>query len=195
VTGGTVTRPLTPDLLPDAERLFATSKVTAGCSCMWFLLTGREFDSGYAAGNRAAFADLVSADTLGVLAYRDGEPVGWVATGPRSRYGRLLRSPLLKGRDAAEDGSTWLVPCFYVRRDARRQGVTDDLLAAALRLAVARGAESVEAVPLAGPGPHPVMEAYVGTESMFANAGFEVTARPSARRAIMRLALPVPPRS
>jgi len=56
---------------------------------------------------------------------------------------------------------------------------------------VARGAESVEALPLAGPGPHPVMEAYVGTESMFANAGFEVTARPSPARVIMRRALAV----
>jgi len=182
----TTTRMLTADLLPDVERLFATSKVTAGCSCMWFLLTSREFDSGYAAGNRAAFAALVPGNTLGVLAYRDSEPVGWVATGPRSRYGRLLRSPLLKGRDVAEDGSTWVVPCFFVRRDARRQGVTDDLLAAAVDLAAARGARSVEAVPLAGPGPHPAMAAYVGTESMFANAGFEVTARPSAARVIMR---------
>jgi GNAT superfamily N-acetyltransferase len=187
----TTTRPLTADLLPDVERLFATSKVTAGCSCMWFLLTSREFDSGYAGGNRAAFATLVPEDTLGVLAYHDGEPVGWVATGPRSRYGRLLRSPLLKGRDVDEDGSTWVVPCFFVRRDARRQGVTDDLLAAAVDLAAARGARSVEAVPLAGPGPHPTMAAYVGTESMFANAGFEVTARPSPARVIMRRALAV----
>jgi GNAT superfamily N-acetyltransferase len=181
-----ITRPLTPDLLPDVERLFATSKVAAGCSCMWFLLTSREFDTGYAGGNRTAFAARVAHESLGVLAYRDGEPVGWVATGPRSRYGRLLRSPLLKGRDIAEDGSTWMVPCFYVRRDARRQGTTDDLLAAAVALAAGNGATAVEAVPLAGPGPHPTMAAYVGTESMFANAGFEVTARPSLARVIMR---------
>jgi GNAT superfamily N-acetyltransferase len=184
----TTTRPLTPDLLPDVERLFATSKVTAGCSCMWFLLTSREFDSGYAGANRAAFAALVPEETLGVLAYRDGEPVGWVATGPRGRYGRLLRSPLLKGRQ--DDAGAWMVPCFFVRRDVRGQGLTDDLLTAAVALAADNGAPAVEAVPLAGPGPHPAMAAYVGTESMFANAGFEVTARPSPARVIMRRSLP-----
>jgi GNAT superfamily N-acetyltransferase len=183
------TRPLTPELLPDVERLFATSKVTAGCSCMWFLLTSREFDKGYAGGNRAAFAAELAEGILGVLAYRDGEPVGWVAAGPRTRYGRLLRSPLLKGRDVAEDASTWVVPCFFVRRDVRRQGLTDELLAAAVALAAGNGATAVEAVPLAGAGPHPTMAAYVGTEPMFANAGFEVTARPSAHRVIMRRAL------
>ena len=69
---------------------------------MYFLRTSREFEPGYGSGNRAGFAELVATAgaPVGVLAYRDGEPVGWCATGPRSRYGRLLRSPLLKGTTA-----------------------------------------------------------------------------------------------
>ncbi len=128
------TRELAPERLADLERLFAPSKVLSGCWCMWFLVTSREFEQGYGGGNRAAFADLVATTDrpLGVLAYRDGEPVGWCATGPRSR------------------------------------------------------ATAIEGVPLAGPGPHNPMEAYVGTETMFAGAGFVITGRPSPRRLLMR---------
>lgn len=191
------TRELAPERLADLERLFAPSKVLSGCWCMWFLVTSREFEQGYGGGNRAAFADLVAAADrpLGLLAYRDGEPVGWCATGPRARYGRLLRSPLLKGRDPAEDAHVWLVPCFYVRRDTRGGGVTGELLDAAVDLARAQGATAIEGVPLAGPGPHNPMEAYVGTETMFAGAGFVITGRPSPRRLLMRRDLgPVPGR-
>jgi GNAT superfamily N-acetyltransferase len=186
------TRELTPDRLGDLEQLFAPSKVLSGCWCMWFLVTSRDFEQGYAGGNRIAFADLVaSTETpLGVLAYRDGQPVGWCATGPRERYGRLLRSPLLKGRDRAEDADVWLVPCFYVRRDARGGGVTGELLDAAVELAGMNGATAIEGVPLAGPGPHNAMDAYVGTETMFAGAGFAITGRPSPRRLLMRRPLP-----
>src|SRR5436190_10792007 len=99
-------RPLTPDRLGDLARLFGTSGVSTGCWCMWFLSTSREFQAGWGATNRARFeAQAASApEPLGLLAYRAGDetdraPVGWCATGPLSRYGRLLRSPLLRARD------------------------------------------------------------------------------------------------
>jgi hypothetical protein len=44
---------------------------------------------------------------IGLLAYAGGRVVGWCAAGPRERYAQALRSPLLKGREAAEDGSVW----------------------------------------------------------------------------------------
>jgi GNAT superfamily N-acetyltransferase len=180
-------QPLTAGSLSDLDHLFTASKVCSGCWCMWFLLTSREFERGYGQANRTAFAGLVETGApLGVLAYRDEDPVGWCAVGPRSRYQRLLRSPLLKTRDAAEDDEVWAVPCFFVRRDARGAGITSALLPAAVELGRQHGAAAVEGVPLAGPGPHNRMEAYVGTEAMFAAAGFRTRFRPSPRRAVVR---------
>src|SRR6266511_3994083 len=109
--------------------------------------------------------------------------------GPRARYGRILRSPLMKGREVAEDATVWVVPCFFVRRDARRTGVTRALLRAAVDLAAEHGATAVEGLPLAAGGRHPSAEAYVGTEDVFAACGFQPTSRPSPRRLVMRRAL------
>ena len=162
--------------------------MTRGCWCAYFLRTGRAFTAGWGPENRAFFEEF-AADAhppAGLLAYRDGEPVGWCATGPRSRYGRVLRSPLLRTRDADEDGTVWFVPCFFVRRDARGAGVTVGLLDAAVRLAQAHGAPAIEGFPLVGGVRHPVSEGYLGTEPTFTACGFRVTGRPSARRLVMR---------
>jgi GNAT superfamily N-acetyltransferase len=179
---------------------------------MWFLLTSREIQAGWGATNRARFEEYArtAQDPPGLLAYRPApparnaantadaantantadaaavEPVGWCATGPRARYGRVLRSPLVRDRDPAEDPDVWLVACLFVRRDARRTGVTVQLVEAAVRLARARGATAIEALPLVGGVRQPAAEAYVGTEAMFAACGFEVRARPSPRRLVMR---------
>ena len=60
------------------------------CWCMWWRLTGREFDALEAEGRRAAFqARSRTAPPPGLLAYRAGAPVGWVAVAPRGELGRL----------------------------------------------------------------------------------------------------------
>src|SRR6266545_3934956 len=83
-------RPVTGDDLTDLTRLFDSSGVLSGCWCMFFLLSGKEFGAGWGATNRARFAELAAAtlEPMGLLAYRQGEPVGWCAAGPRARYGQ-----------------------------------------------------------------------------------------------------------
>jgi GNAT superfamily N-acetyltransferase len=187
-------RPLTPDRLGDLAELFATNGTCEGCWCTWYLVSSREFSAGYGAVNRERFTALATASPtpLGVLAYRDGHPVGWCAVGPRSRYARSLRSPLLARRDRAEDADVWLVTCFFVRRDARRSGVTADLLTAAVDLAAGYGARAVEAVPLVAGRRRAAAEAYMGSEPTFAACGFEVRDRPSPLRVVMRRELAPP---
>ncbi|MFF5287847.1 hypothetical protein [Paractinoplanes globisporus] len=177
--------------LPDVGALFQGTATTRGCYCMWFLLSSKEMDTGWTGGNRDRFEALVreSGEPFGVLAYDDeGEPLGWCAIGPRSRYGRVLRSPLMTGRDPAEDDGVWMVPCFFVRVGARRAGTTEHLLKSAVEAAAAHGATAVEGFPLAGPGPHRD-DRYLGTEGLFAACGFHAIARPSPRRVVMRRAL------
>jgi len=181
-------RPATADRLPDLADLFDTNGTTRGCWCMFFLVTGKAFSAGWGRVNRAGFEEF-AADVdppAGLLAYRGDEPVGWCATGPRGRYPRALRSTVLKGRDRADDADIWLVPCFFVRRDARRSGVTRALLDYAVGMAAEYGARAVEGFPLAGTDRHPSGEAFLGTEPVFADCGFTVVSRPTPRRVIMR---------
>jgi GNAT superfamily N-acetyltransferase len=181
-------RALTPDSLNDVRDLFGSNSVTRGCWCAWFLLSGRAAREGWGAGNQERFEHLVhaAAEPAGVLAYESGQAVGWCATGPRSRYARVLRSPLVAPvRDAAEDDDVWFVPCFFVRVGARRTGLTRQLLEAAVAEAARHGAKAIEGFPLAGPGPHRD-DRYLGTEGLFAACGFTEVARPSPRRVVMR---------
>lgn len=184
-------RPAGAGQLDDLAALFGTNGVTRGCWCMFFLVTNREFNAGWGATNRAAFTGFAAAadPPAGLLAYRGGEPVGWCAAGPRSRYPRALRSTVLKGRSPGEDDQVWLVPCFFVRRDARGSGVTRELLSAAVRQAQRYGATAVEGFPLASGPRHPAGEAYLGVEEVFASCGFSAVARPTPRRVVMRLDL------
>ena len=177
---------VTADRLPDLATLFGSNKTTAGCYCMWFLVPAKECSAGWNGGNRVAFeaATGAAAEPMGLLAFRDGEPIGWCAAGPRTRYARALRSPVLAARDA--DARVWLVPCFYVRRDARRSGVTRALLEAAVALARTHRATAIEGFPLGGDKRRGTGDAFVGVEPLFASCGFTVVDRPTSSRVVMR---------
>src|SRR5262249_51074534 len=144
--------PVGADRLNDLATLFGASKTTNGCYCMWNIVPVKQCQAGWSGGNHRAFDDLAGSEPepLGLLAYRDGQPVGWLGVGPRTRYDRALGTPTLAGRNTAEDASVWLVTCFYVRRDARKIGVTRALLRAAIELARQHRASAIEGWPLAG---------------------------------------------
>ena len=169
--------------------LFTANGTVAGCGCMFFVVGRAEFTAGWhsRANRDRLIHDAAEVPPIGLLAYRDGRAVGWCAAGPRARYERALRSRTLSGRDPAEDGSVWFLPCLFVRAGERRKGVAAELLAAAVGLAREHGAPAVEGFPLAGGERRGSADAYLGTEAMFAAAGFQVLRRPSRNRVVMRL--------
>jgi hypothetical protein len=84
--------PLTPARWDDFEAVFRSPgcSVARGCWCS---------DS-----NRREMKALVDGgEVTGLLGYRDGEPVGWISLGPRSRYRKLERSPVMKPVDDKAD--------------------------------------------------------------------------------------------
>ena len=182
--------PVTPDRLDDLADLFETGSATRGCWCMWFINSNQDVNAGWRnGGNRRAFEDLAqTADPpLGLLAYEDHLPVGWLATGPRSRYPRAIgpRTKILKDRDASEDDDVWLLPCFFVRVGRRRTGVTGALIAAAVENAAAHGASALEGFPIAD-AYEKAQDDFVGKQRRFSECGFECVAEPSPRRVVMR---------
>ncbi|MGH6919207.1 MAG: GNAT family N-acetyltransferase [Geminicoccaceae bacterium] len=179
--------PITGDLIDDMGRLLSTDRAACGCWCMWFIIPVKDYHRAGSAGNRASFCDLMasSEQPLGLLAYQEGEPVGWCAVGPRSRYGRALKTPTYQGRDPREDDSVWLVPCFYVRREARRAGLGETLLQSAVGLANEHGARAIEGFPFTA-GKRRSSDTQVGFEALFSACGFQAIRTPSPSRVVMR---------
>jgi GNAT superfamily N-acetyltransferase len=152
---------------------------------MSWRLSATQFTLQTGAGNKRAFKRIVtSGEVPGVLAYANGEPVGWCAIEPREAYPRLARSRILKPVD---DQPVWSVTCFFVTRPYRRQGVSVFLLEGAVKYARRRGAKIIEGYPHEpASGPWPDAFVWTGTASTFRRAGFAEVARRSRARPIMR---------
>jgi GNAT superfamily N-acetyltransferase len=181
-------RPADQGSIEDLRDLFCTDRAAAGCWCMWFIVPVREYHAAGGAGNRARLRELAALSELpvGLIAYQDGAPVGWCAVGPRSRYVRAIRTPTYEGRDPQEDDAVWLLPCLFVRKEARRSGLSEQLVKAAVRLAQKHGAVALEAFPHAGQARRS-KDTQVGFEAVFSRCGFAVIRRPAASRVVMRL--------
>lgn len=105
----------------------------------------------------------------GLMAYLDGEPVGWVAVAPRPE---LVRIDASKATPRVDDVPVWAIPCITVRRRARGRGVAQALIRAAVDYAARHGAPAVEAYPRAGDVRVHDDFAFIGTEALFRKAGF-----------------------
>jgi GNAT superfamily N-acetyltransferase len=153
---------------------------TSACYCMFWRLQPSDYEAAFrqrslesrsGGPNKAALKRIVEHGGVpGLLAYRDGRPVGWVSVSPRSDLVRLEHSPQLHPEDPGDAERTWSVACLYVERAAWRTGVGTALLAAAVERAVAHGARRVEGYPVKAPSVDP----YTGYDSMFDRAGFRL---------------------
>ena len=180
-----VVRPLTPSRWKDLELLFGQRGACGGCWCMWWRLKRSQFVAQKGEGNRRAFRRIVELGEIpGLLAYLDNEPIGWCALSPREKLPVLERSRILQPVD---DQPAWSVVCFFVSKPFRRQGITTELLKAAVDYARKRGARIVEGYPVeTRKGRLPDPFAYTGLPSAFKKAGFVEALRRSPTRPIMR---------
>ena len=186
---GIEVHPLTSERWDDLVRLFGERGASGGCWCMFFRLPRKAFDAGArdgGLGNRAGLRALVEAGEVpGLLAYLEGEPVGWVSVAPREAFGRVQRSAF--GRASPGARGVWAIVCFFVDRRHRGRGVARALLRGAVEHARREGARALEAYPLDASVRRPAApEAYVGLSSMFEAEGFREVARPYPHRPILR---------
>lgn len=178
--------PLTSARWSDFERLFGKNGACGGCWCMLWRTPRKEFDARKGAGNRKAMKRLVdSGEPPGLLAYLNGEPVGWCSLAPRDDYPALSRSRVLKPVD---DLPCWSVSCLFVHREYRKKGVSIQLLRAATEYVRKKGGRLLEGYPVEPKGdkPIPPVFAWTGIPKAYEAAGFSEVARRSPTRPIMR---------
>ena len=178
--------PVTADRWPDLVDLFERPGPrgawprTSACYCMFWRRPPAEYELGFrqqslegvsGGPNKHAMENLVARGTVpGLLAYRGGTPIGWVAASPRSELVRLEQVPTLRSAEEPGDEHTWSVSCFYVHRASWRAGVGAALLDAALARAREHGASAVEGYPVQAGSIDP----YTGYDTMFSASGFEL---------------------
>ncbi|GAB3954902.1 hypothetical protein GCM10029976_098180 [Kribbella albertanoniae] len=175
----------------DLRAVFGASGDTSRCWCQRFRMLPKESwasegpdELSARLRDQTACDDRKAPTTSGLVAYLDGEPVGWCAVAPRADHPRLLRDNRVpwEGRNEDKtDASVWAVTCFVTRVGYRRRGVAGALARAAAEFARERGASAVEGYPDFVDG------GSVGTLAMFAGAGFAEVSRPGRRRAVLRI--------
>ena len=169
----------------DFERLFESRGGPKSCWCMVWRAIGAEARQTAGAERKRAIERRVRMHVpIGILGYSEGEPVAWCSIAPRTSYRSLggLEAP-----DEAPE-AVWSLVCFFTRRDLRGQGLTAQLLSAAVVCARERGARVVEAYPVEPGSPS---YRFMGYVPMFEAAGFQRVATAGSRRQVMRMSLDV----
>jgi GNAT superfamily N-acetyltransferase len=166
--------PLTAERLADYLHFFETRAFIdnprwAGCYCYYPLHDPNriKWASRSAGENRAAVTECIRAGTArGVLAYLDGEVVGWCSAGPWSQFPMLQETP---EPDADRLGAVF---CFVVAPELRGHGVATGLLTAACDFLRAQGLQAVRAKPVrAATG---AAANHLGPLALYLKSGFRI---------------------
>ena len=168
--------PLTGETWDALAELFREGGDPRWCWCQHWRLRSKDMAAAKVPQLRQRLHDQArSAEPPGLVAFDGERAVGWVSLGPRTDFERIVRSKVIPTID---DRPVWSIVCFAVSSTARGQGVAKALLDAAIDYARKRGADALEAYPVAIDGDEPIQAdaAYTGTLPMFERVGFRVVA-------------------
>lgn len=175
MTGRVTIRRLTASCMDDLGAVLRGGWSTS-CWCMYPRLTSGVADKLPSPRRKLAMTALARRRRApGLLAYLDGEPVGWVAIAPRPE---LVRIELSRATPRVDDVPVWVIPCIAVRSPARGRGLAIELIGAAVEYARSQGATAVEAYPRSSNARVKDDLAFYGTERLFRRAGFRVVRKP-----------------
>ena len=177
-------QPLTLENWKDLEKLFGEDSICRSCWCMWWRQSSSEWEKRRDSERKEALRTIVSqGKTPGILAYSDGQPVGWCSISPREEFHRLERSRTLKRFD---NQPVWSVVCFFVAKPFRQKGISTKLLEAAVSHAGGQGGKIIEGYPSRSSGRQNDTTVYTGLASVFLKVGFVDFGSVSKTRTIMR---------
>jgi len=181
--------PLTSGRFDDFVHVLGAGGV-GGCWCMyWTCPSSATFmaaaKGGSTAENKRAFrAQVDSGPPPGLLAYDDGEAVGWCRVMPRAALPGLANSRNFK--TALDIDGVWSLACFVIRRSHRGRGLTATLTAAAVEFVREHGGRTIEAYPTDPTEQQSPAAVYTGIASTFERLGFEVVQRSAPHKPMMR---------
>ena len=167
-------RPLAPDLREDFLRFFegeafADNPKWKSCYCQFLYVDHSKvtWSARTLEQNRESACDRIACSRMqGLLAYRNGQVVGWCNAAPRALLDSFADEP---DPDADRLGQ---ITCFVVARDHRRSGFARALLDAACVSLREQGLSLAEANPSRGAATDAAN--HYGPLSLYLSAGFTV---------------------
>ena len=185
--------PLTAERIGDFTDLFGPSGACYGCWCTSFLLRPKVRHAMTGDQRRDVMLGRIRrGPPPGLLAYQDGQAIGWMQIGPRSdipEFNNPGRASTPLPDAPADDPGVWAISCFYFRRPARGKGLTHALLAEGIGFARAAGARLLEAAPMVHSKQPKSIPLFVGPAATFLRAGFAEVACRKEGRPLLRLML------
>ena len=178
--------PLTRKNWGQFVHLFGNKGACGNCWCMYYRLNKSEFREGKVEdGNKNAMKELVWENKpAGILGFYDGQAIAWCAFAPREDFIKLEKSRVHKRID---DKMVWSIPCFFIDKNFRRQGVSVALLEGVINYARETGIKIIEAYPtIPTQKVLPDSFAWIGLYTSFERAGFEIADRTSKNRPMVR---------
>jgi len=153
---------------------------------MYYRLKKADFLEGKSAdGNKDAMKEIVwNGKPAGILALYEGQAIAWGAFAPREDFIKLANSRVHKRIDNEE---VWSVPCFFIDKNFRRNGVSVALLKGVINYAKENGIKIIEAYPtIPTQEKLPDSFAWIGLYKSFERAGFEIVDQTSKNRPMVR---------
>jgi len=178
--------PLTTKNWSQFVQLFGDKGACGNCWCMYYRLKKSDFDAGKLNdGNKDAMKELVWAgQPTGILAFFEDIPIAWCAFAPREDFSKLARSRVHKRID---DKLVWSIPCTFIAKKFRRQGVSVAILKGIADYAKGEGIKIIEAYPtIPTQETLPDSFAWIGLYKSFERAGFEIVDNTSKNRPMVR---------
>ncbi len=166
--------------------LFGDKGACGNCWCMSFRLRKKDFDEGKNDdGNKKAMKKIVwSERPVGILVFSGNLPIGWCAFSPREDFLKLENSRVHKRIDNRQ---VWSIPCTFIRKEYRRQGVSVQLLKGVVKYAKGNGIKIIEAYPtIPTQASLPDAFAWIGLYKSFERAGFKIVDNLSKSRPMVR---------
>lgn len=166
--------------------LFGKKGACGNCWCMYYRLNRSDFQEGKTDdGNKMAMKNIVWKDKpTGILGFYQDQAIAWCAFAPREDFTKLEKSRVHKRID---NKMVWSIPCFFIHKDFRRNGVSVTLLKAVITYAKENGISIIEAYPaIPTQEKLPDSFAWIGLYKSFERAGFEIVDTTSKNRPMVR---------
>ena len=115
---------------------------------------------------------------VGLLCYDNSEAIAWCSIAPRESYRELSGDNSLT--------NVWSLVCFFIKKEYRQKGITEELIKQAIKYAKDNGANYVEAYPVEPESPS---YRFMGFKPIFDKLGFDFKHKAGQRRYVMTLTI------
>ena len=178
--------PLTKKNWNKFVQLFGDNGACGNCWCMYYRLNKIDFREGKVEdGNKNALKEIVwEGKPTGLIGFYEGDAVAWCALAPREDFIKLEKSRVHKRID---NEPVWSIPCFFIRKDFRRNGLSVEILKGVIEFAKENGIKILEAYPtIPTTKKLPDSFLWIGIFQSFERAGFKIVDRTSGNRPMVR---------